>query len=284
MARNKNKEPRTEKFRVSLVDDVTHRHIGTLRFTRWTFFLTVLSIVTVLILGAMALAAFTPLRTFIPGYPDAHTRRAAVQNAITIDSLESVIARWEFYSDNLRRVMDGEDPVRIDSVVRSVHSAAQTQLSREYLVEQDSLLRQTVRESEQFALSDAHARSLPIEGLHFFTPLKGVVSHGYEPLVHPYIDITAPQGSVVMAVLDGTVVHAGWSDEYGYSMLIQHTDDILSVYRHNQKLLRKEGERVTAGSSVALVGNAGPGAENNHLHFELWYRGEQVDPVKYIAF
>lgn len=266
------------------MDDTTHEHIWTLRFTRWTFFLTLLSIITVLLAGAMSLVAFTPLRTFIPGYPDAHTRRAAMQNAITIDSLEHVITRWEFYSENLRRVMEGEDPVRIDSVIRSHAEAEINPLSHDYLIQQDSLLRQTVREAEQFGLSGAQVRRLPIEGMHFFVPMKGVVSRGFEAVVHPYIDVTAPQGSVVMAVLDGTVVQAGWSDAYGYTVVIQHADDILSVYRHNQKLLKKEGDKVTAGSSIALVGNAGTQAQDSHLHFELWYRGEAVDPVKYIAF
>ncbi len=110
MSRNNrlNKEPRTEKFRLSLVDDTTHRHIGTLRFTRWTFFLTVISIITVLLVGAFAVFALTPLKSFIPGYPDEHARRAAVQNAVRIDSLENVIIRWEFYSENLLKVMEGK--------------------------------------------------------------------------------------------------------------------------------------------------------------------------------
>ena len=120
--------------------------------------------------------------------------------------------------------------------------------------------------------------------MHFFTPLKGVVSQGYDPLLHPYIDITAPANSVVMSVLDGTVINAGWSDDSGYTIQIQHSDDIVSIYKHNQKLLKKTGDKVTAGSPVALVGNTGALTTGDHLHFELWYRGEAVDPTKYINF
>ena len=109
-----------------------------------------------------------------------------------------------------------------------------------------------------------------------FTPLKGVVLRAYDSVLHPYIDITAPANSVVMSALEGTVVFDGWNDEYGYTIVIQHSGDLVTVYKHNQKLLRKTGDRVSAGTSIALAGE--------HLHFELWYRGEAVNPEKYIAF
>lgn len=102
--------------------------------------------------------------------------------------------------------------------------------------------------------------------------------------MHPYIDITAPANSVVMSVLDGTVIGAGWSDDSGYTIQIQHSNDIVSIYKHNQKLLKRTGDKVSAGSPVALVGNTGALTTGDHLHFELWYRGEAVDPTKYIKF
>ena len=148
----------------------------------------------------------------------------------------------------------------------------------------DSLLRQHVREEEQFGISDRDKRNLPIEGLHFFTPLKGVVSQGYDPAIHPYIDITAPAGSVVKATLDGTVISDGWSEDTGYTIQIQHDGDIISIYRHNEKLLKKTGDKVTAGSPIALVGNTGKLTTGEHLHFELWHKGETVDPAKYMTF
>ena len=118
----------------------------------------------------------------------------------------------------------------------------------------------------------------------FFTPLKGVVSQGYDPITHPFIDITAPSGSVVKAVLVGTVIYAGWSDEAGYTIQVQHDGDIISIYKHNEKLLKKTGDKVTAGSPIALVGSTGSLSTGDHLHFELWHKGETVDPTKYINF
>ena len=125
---------------------------------------------------------------------------------------------------------------------------------------------------------------LPIEGMHFFTPLKGVISQEFDKVTHPYVDVTAPANSVVMAVLDGTVIFAGWNDESGYTIQIQHENDIVSIYKHNSKLLKKTGDKITAGAPVAIVGGTGELSTGDHLHFELWYKGEAVNPTDYINF
>ena len=85
-----------------------------------------------------------------------------------------------------------------------------------------------------------------------------------------------------MSVLEGTVVFDGWNDESGYTIAVQHDGDIVTVYKHNQKLLKKTGDRVSAGTSIGLVGSTVESGD--HLHFELWYKGEAVDPAKYINF
>ena len=280
---SQNKE-RSSRFRLAVIDDNTHKHLVSLRFTRTSLAITVVTFIVVLCAAIYSVIAFTPVRTFIPGYPDARSKRTAIQNAIKIDSLESVIFRWELYSENLRRVVEGQEPIKIDSLINAGRNADERSYDMAELQRQDSLLREHVKEEEQFGLSARKRRNLPIEGLHFFTPLKGVISQGYDAAVHPFIDITAPEGSVVKAVLDGTVVFAGWSEEAGNTIQIQHEGDIISIYKHNEKLLKKAGEKVTAGSPIALVGNTGSVTTGAHLHFELWHEGEAVDPARFIKF
>ncbi len=279
-----NKDNKTSRFRLTVFEDKTHKTLFTVKFTRTGFFVATVSVLVVLTAIIYSIIAFTPVRTFIPGYPDAHSKRAAIQNAMRIDSLENVIYRWELYSENLRRVVEGEEPLKIDSLIRSRENNKATTEELAALAQKDSLLREHVKEEEQFGISDRDKRNLPIEGLHFFTPLKGVVSQGYDAAVHPFIDITAPAGSVVKATLDGTVISAGWSDDSGYTIQIQHDGDIISIYKHNEKLLKQTGDKVTAGSPIALTGNTGKLSTGEHLHFELWYKGESVDPTKYINF
>jgi murein DD-endopeptidase MepM/ murein hydrolase activator NlpD len=281
---NNNKERKVSNFRLAVIDDKTHQQLWTGHFTKTGAFVTLVSIMVMLCGAIFSIIAFTPVRTFIPGYPDARSKRAAIQNAITIDSLENVIYRWGLYSENLKRVMEGEEALSLDSLINAAKPVQKGNRDAGYLHGQDSILRNHVKEEEQFGISARSRRDLPIEGVLFFTPLKGVVSQGYDAAIHPYVDITAPAGSVVKATLDGTVIFAGWSDDTGYTIQLQHEGDIVSIYRHNEKLLKKTGDKVSAGSPIALVGNTGDLTTGTHLHFELWHKGEAVDPAKYINF
>lgn len=273
-----------KNFRLTLVDDDTHDKVWSKKFTRIGALVTAVTVIVVTIATIFCVIAFTPIRTLIPGYPDARSKHDAIKNAITIDSLENVLTKWELYSENLRRVVDGQEPLKIDSLMEvRKNPAAEAGVSRE-LAEKDSLLRKEVADEDRFDIKPGSARTLPIEGMHFFTPLKGVVSQGYDKALHPYIDITAPGNSVVMSVLDGTVISAGWNDTEGYTIRIQHEGDIISVYKHNQKLLKETGDKVTAGTPIAVLGGTGSTSDGDHLHFELWHKGEAVDPTKYISF
>ena len=273
-----------KNFRLTLVDDDTHDKVWSKKFTRIGALVTAVTVIVVTIATIFCVIAFTPIRTLIPGYPDARSKHDAIKNAITIDSLENVLTKWELYSENLRRVVDGQEPLKIDSLMEvRKNPAAEAGDSRE-LAEKDSLLRKEVANEDRFDIKPGSARTLPIEGMHFFTPLKGVVSQGYDKALHPYIDITAPGNSVVMSVLDGTVISAGWNDTEGCTIRIQHEGDIISVYKHNQKLLKETGDKVTAGTPIAVLGGTGSTSDGDHLHFELWHKGEAVDPTKYISF
>ena len=97
-----NKEHRSSKFRLALIDNQSHKQLWTLHFTKTSLFVTVVTLVVTLCIIIYSLIAFTPIRTFIPGYPDARSKRAAIQNAIKIDSLETVIYKWGLYSENIK--------------------------------------------------------------------------------------------------------------------------------------------------------------------------------------
>lgn len=278
------KEKKENKgFSISVRDNETHKYLWSIRFSKVSMFVTIFSLIVMLTAIIYSLIAYTPIRTFIPGYPDASTKKAAIQNAIKVDSLEKVIYRWEIYSENIKRAVEGKAPIKIDSIIKASRKETVAEVDEKNFQKKDSLLREQVKEEEQFEISNRRTRELPIEGLHFFTPLKGVISQGYDP-IHPYIDITAPAGSVVKSTLDGTIIYTGWSQESGNTIQVQHTDDIISIYKHNEKLLKKVGDRVKAGTSIALVGNTGDNTTGTHLHFELWHKGEAVDPTLYIKF
>lgn len=273
-----------KQYRLTILEDDSHKTLGSVRFTRLGIYLLVGSAAVLSILVIYCLIAFTPVRNTIPGYPDAHSKKVAIENAIKIDSLENTIIRWEIYVDNLSRVLAGEQTLSLDSLVNGNMTRYLSSMSAAELALRDSLLREKVRKEEQFGVSDTKNRAVPIEGMHFFSPIKGVLSSGFDPVKHPFVDITAKPGDIVFAVLDGTVVSTSWSEDGGYGMVIQHTGDIVSSFENCRRLVVAKGDKVRAGSAVAMLGETSSLTQGDFLHFELWYRGEAVDPVKYIGF
>jgi lipoprotein NlpD len=70
----------------------------------------------------------------------------------------------------------------------------------------------------------------------------------------------------------------------GYVIQVQHAGDLISIYKHNSVLLKKQGDVVRVGEAIAVVGNTGEETTGPHLHFELWHGGKPVNPEKYIKF
>lgn len=279
-----NKEKKRDllrKYRIAVIDDESHRNLFAFHGTKWKILATLAVSLLLFAFCIAALVMYTPIRRVIPGYPSAQTRHLAAENARKVDSLEREMWIWSLQFSNLQRILSGEEPLKMDSLMQD-HSALSEYAYSDLYQYEDSLLRDKIDRVERFNLSENRNRDLGLEALVLFPPVKGVVSSAYEEARHPYIDLAVEENSVVSSVLDGTVVFAGWQDETGYTMYIQHRDDLISVYKHNAKLLRQAGDKVTAGMPVAMSGNTGHLTTGPHLHFELWYRGMPIDPIKYM--
>lgn len=274
-----------KKYRFSIFNDTTHEEIFSFRAHVIAFILTIVLSVVLLIGSVTLLISFTSLREFIPGYPSAQSRQDLIQNAIKIDSLQSEINVWRLQLANIQRIATGMAPLHIDSLLNLRGKTDSPAMPSEDYSRDDSLLRATVLREEQFNLSNSSNRIEQIEGLHFFPPLKGIITEEYNVGIgHPYLDIAAPENSVVSAILDGTVIYAGWDDAGGYIIQLQHDNNLVSVYKHNSKLLMDVRDKVKAGTPIALSGNTGTLSNAPHLHFELWHKGEPIDPAQYIKF
>ncbi len=274
-----------KKYRFSIFNDTTHEEIFAFRANGMLSILTLVLAVVFLVASVTLLISFTSLRELIPGYPSAQSRQDMIQNAIKIDSLQNEINVWRLQLANIQRIATGQTPLHIDSLLNLQGKADSTGAFTGEYSRDDSLLRATVLREEQFNLSNKDNRIEQIEGLHFFPPLKGIVTEEYNlGINHPYLDIAAPENSVVSAILDGTVIFAGWDDASGYIIQLQHDNNLVSVYKHNSKLLMNVRDKVSAGTPIALVGNTGALSNAPHLHFELWHKGEPIDPAQYINF
>lgn len=273
-------------YRFNIVEDESHKTLFGFRANRISLILGICASFLILLCLILILIAYTPIKQLIPGYPSPETRREAVRNAVTIDSLETELNKWTLQLTNIQRIITGKEPLNIDSLLRGSSALYDEDNYGTIYSKDDSLLRDEVMKREKYNLSSkGNIKIEQIEGLLFFRPVKGVVTESYNKAIgHPYVDIASPANSIVSSVLDGTIIFAGWNDETGYTIQIQHSNNLISVYKHNAKLIKKTGDKVLAGTPISLVGDTGSLSHGAHLHFELWHNGEPIDPSIYINF
>lgn len=132
----------------------------------------------------------------------------------------------------------------------------------------------------------AVARTAPIQVGGLGWPLSGALLAGYGGTLpdgnrSTGVLIGAPAGTPVRAVADGTVVFSEWMTGYGMILIIDHGNGYMSLYAHNDALLKNPGDRVKRGDPVASVGKSG-GQDRPNLYFELRHDGKPVDPKAWL--
>lgn len=277
------------KYRLVFMNDETLEERFTFRLSRLNVFVALGTLTLVLIFLTTILIAFTSLKEYIPGYTNVGLQKQVYELHLKTDSIEAALVRKERFIQSIRDVISGKDlttdiPMPKDTANR--YSNIRIKKSVE-----DSLLRAELENQARFNL---YRLDMPEPGftpggsigdLSFFPPVKGVVTSTFSMADRHYgVDIVSRQDEAIKSVLEGTVVFSGWTLETGYVIAVQHQRNILSVYKHNSALLRKEGEFVRAGDPIAIIGTSGELSTGPHLHFELWNNGYPVDPKDYITF
>ena len=258
--------------------------------TVWSIKLTPIRVMTLGGLGAVVLIllttiiiAYTPLRENIPGYPSAKVRQQIRYNYMKVDSLENEIRVRDNYFEKIKTLFRGEVPA--DETNASAN-ALKTYDVKFKNINVDSVFQDKLEEEKQnLSLSRNSAKLPSIANIHFFTPLRGLITNKFNTKTeHLAVDIVGSPNSRISCVLDGTVIFSGWTMDTGYSIYIQHENNLVSVYKHNAELLKDVGDKVRAGEVIAIMGNTGELTTGPHLHFELWHNGTALDPETYIDF
>lgn len=274
------------KYRLVILNDSTFEEKLSLRLSPMNLFTIIGSFALFLILTVSVVIVFTPVREYIPGYTDVDLRGDVLALTLKSDSIEKELARKQDYLDNLRRILSGQ-PVK-DIPKNKVDTSRDYDNISITTTAEDSMLRVYVEAEDQFNLSvssNKPVRKYGISDFTFFSPLTGTVTNNFDrDESHFGVDIVAPENEAIKACLDGTVVFAEWTVETGYVIQIQHRNNLLSVYKHNAVLLKKAGDYVNAGETIAIVGNSGELTTGPHLHFELWFDGNPINPGDYMVF
>lgn len=273
-----------QRLRIVLFDEQSYEELESVSLTRFQLFIRILSVLFLICSLTVLIIAFTPLREFIPGYSPSHLSKNLINLSLKTDSLLTEIQIKDQKFKILEKVVRGEafnDSVFYDSSKLVVVDEEALNASS-----QDSVFREAIEREGRFnVLSELEKKPSELRNIAFYAPIKGMVSDAFDlQSDHFGVDVVAPENEAIKACLPGTVVLANWTTETGYTLVIQHENDLISTYKHNSVLLKKVGSIVKAGDVIAIIGNSGRLSTGPHLHFELWHKGKAINPEHHILF
>ena len=269
------------KYRLVLLNDSTYEEKTSFKISRLNVFSALFALMFIIVLIASGILFFTPIREYIPGYSSTSLQKQANLLSYKTDSLRQIVFLNDQYINSLKKVLTGDLETieyKPDSVVYK--DAMDIQIIEKS--KEDSILRQLVDNEDKYNLANINKD----KDFYLLTsPISGAVSQNYSIADdHLAIDISVDIGTPVKAVSNGRVILSEWTTQTGYVLIIDHGNDLISVYKHNSKLLKSQGEIVKQGEIIALSGNSGFLTSGPHLHFELWSEGFSIDPNTLINF
>lgn len=272
------------RYRLTIMNDDTFEEKISLRLTPGGVVILVGSITIVFTIIVISLLAFTSLREYIPGYADVAVRRDMLKLTLKSDSLEQTLTEQNLYMQNITAVLKGE--MKNDSAETRPDKGTKPVNAKMTPSPKEIALRKNIEAQDQYSLAYAtETNKTGISNFFFFTPVKGRITSSFDYKEQHYgVDIVSAENESIKSTLDGTVILATFSSETGYTIAVQHSNNLISVYKHNSVLLKKLGDYVKAGEPIAIIGNSGEQTTGPHLHFELWYNGNAINPQEYMVF
>jgi murein DD-endopeptidase MepM/ murein hydrolase activator NlpD len=284
-----------DKYRLIFLNEQTLEERFSLRLSRLNVIALIFFFVIVIVSGTFLLIAHTSLKEFIPGYTELQYRQEMYGLLQKADSLELEMQRKDTYLKNIRIILSDSSAITelysVDTVNNITDSNAALYADIEIDISpEDSLLRAEYEQATQYNLrfkasDELYEDITDASDFLFYPPVDGTVTSKFNPIIkHFGVDIVTAENEPVLATLDGTVLISNWTTETGYVIAIQHRHDLISVYKHNAVLLKKQGDYVEAGEAIAIVGDSGEISTGPHLHFEVWYKGNPMNPAKFLNF
>ncbi|MBT7528510.1 M23 family metallopeptidase [Flavobacteriaceae bacterium] len=269
------------KYRLVLLNDSTYEEKSSFKISRLNVFSILFALMFIIVLITSGILFFTPIREYIPGYSSTSLQKQANLLSYKTDSLRQIVFLNDQYINSLKKVLTG-DLETIEYKADSVISKDILDLQIIEKSKEDSILRQLVNNEDKYNLDNINKNK---DFYLLSAPINGAVSQNYSIADdHLAIDISVDIGTPVKAVSNGRVILSEWTTQTGYVLIIDHGNDLISVYKHNSKLLKSQGEIVKQDEIIALSGNSGVLTSGPHLHFELWSEGFSIDPNTLINF
>lgn len=293
-------EKMRDQYRLVIMNDETFEEVTSLKLSPLSVYVFLSSLVVGTAIVMTLLIVYTPLKRYIPGYGDFQRDDEIAELTAKVANLEDEIQAHRAYNTNFRKILVGDiedftqEAVKKKSLSAAPDTTSKTAFNKSVKrISEDEELRIAVEKgtfsgAEGFSsagLNPVLTREQPLEQVFFMPAVSGEVMSPFDlSKSHFGVDVAAPKNTAVKAAADGVVISSGYTVETGYSIAIQHPNNVVTMYKHNSVLFKKTGSAVKAGEAIAIIGNSGENTSGPHLHFELWYKGRAVNPSDYINF
>lgn len=238
-----------------------------------------------LVAGVLYLiVVFTPVGSLLPGYMTDNTKEEFMRNNIRIDSLTNEVEKQDRYLANIKAILSGD--IAIDSTTNLPQHIDRENMTTEATAREEQFAKEW-EEREKYNITSQATNVSELQGLNLSRPTQGEIIRKFDIGSHHYgVDIAEIPGENILAIHYGTVIMSDYTANDGYTIVIQHRENMVSVYRNCHMLLKSIGDRVAAGEAIATIRSASEenGSTKDYLHLELWHRGKPLDPNVYIAF
>lgn len=276
----------TSRYQLIIRNEENFAEKTSLGFTYSKVILFSVILFSVIFIISLLLSKSLLAKWFDPRHATMEMNKQLVELKDKLDSLEVEVDRKDQFIVNFQRVLSGDtsdfkDPAEILQGENQPLSKS----SEMKLAPADSQFRKEFEKSDLSLITLTSVKYRELQETFFFSPITGFISDHYDVKKGHYgVDIVAKTNEAVKNVADGTIVFASWTQDAGYVMMIQHRGNLISVYKHNAELLKKVGTFVNAGEIISIVGNSGEMTDGPHLHFELWYNGNPLNPEEFVTF
>ena len=251
-------------------------------FRGYQLFFYTIYLFLLLLLFVFFLIGYGPLKSFLP-QNIALKKGEIIELVLAVDSLQRDLEIKSKYIYVLKKALSGEN---IDGFINAGDSSVVFKNLDLSPSKEDSALRKLVENEDLYNIPVSYKSSISeIKDLFFFKPVNGFVIDSFcVTKKHFGVDVATTKNEAIKAVLDGVVIFSDWSVSSGYTILIQHPENIISVYMHASSLTKVSNNIVRSGEVIGVVGNTGEYSSGPHLHFELWQNGVAVNPLDYLSF
>lgn len=240
----------------------------------------------ILVACSIALSSTILAKWLNPAYIDHENRRELARLNEAVGEFEQQTIQQKKFIASLQSIIAGKEPPAVETTQDNkepspIHDHKDIPIQQKEAA--DSLRREF--EGGDFTLLPPASRSIIGLGeATFFSPVNGIITKPFKKSIGHYgIDIVAKEKAPIRCIADGVVILSDWTSEAGWVIMIQHSKDLVSVYKHNAALFQKVGSFVQAGDVIAIMGSSGKLSTGPHLHFELWHEGNPVNPEYFIA-